>query len=232
MHVLLVEDDEHLGDGIKSGLKQYGYSVTWLQNGKDAMNILRVESFDLVVLDLGLPEADGFTVLKFARGRGITTPVLILTANDSVKDSVSALDAGADGYMTKPFDLGEVCANIRALLRRSHGRAEGTLRHGDVCIDPASHTVTLKGEPVTISRREFVLLQKLIDNVGKVMTRDQLSQSMYGWEDDVDSNALEVHICNIRKKLGAKLIRTVRGVGYMVEKAKNPHPDTHLDDAA
>lgn len=222
MHILLVEDDELLGDGIRVGLRQYGYTVTWLKDGQAATLALKTETFNLIVLDLGLPKVSGLAVLKHLRSKGIDTPVLILTARDAIEDRVSGLDAGADDYMTKPFDLDELCARIRALLRRAHGRTESTLNYGDLSIDPASHIVFYKEELVNISRREFVLLQNFIENQGKVLTRDQLTQTLYGWGDEIDSNALEVHIHNIRKKFGTDLIRTIRGVGYMVEKEKKP----------
>jgi two-component system, OmpR family, response regulator QseB len=222
MHILLVEDDELLGDGIRVGLGQYGYTVTWLKDGQTAMQSLKVEKFDLIVLDLGLPRVSGIAVLKFLRSKNINTPVLILTACDAIEDRIAGLDAGADDYMTKPFDLDELCARIRALLRRAHGRAESILTYGDLSIDPASHIIFYKDELMNISRREFVLLQKFIENQGKVITRNQLTQTLYGWGDEIDSNALEVHIHNIRKKFGADLIRTVRGVGYMMEKESKP----------
>lgn len=218
MHILLVEDDELLGDGIRVGLQQYGYTVSWSKDGQHATAILKVEQFDMIVLDLGLPKLNGIAVLKFIRSKNMDMPVLILTARDAIEDRVAGLDAGADDYMTKPFDLDELCARIRALLRRSHGRAETTLTYGDLSIDPASHIVFYKEELMNISRREFVLLQKFIENQGKVITRDQLTQTLYGWGDEIDSNALEVHIHNLRKKFGSDLIRTVRGVGYIVEK--------------
>ena len=222
MHILLVEDDELLGDGIRVGLGQYGYTVCWLKDGQSAMQSLKEEKFDLIVLDLGLPKVSGIAVLKFLRSKNMNTPVLILTACDAIEDRIVGLDAGADDYMTKPFDLDELCARIRALLRRAHGRVDSILTYGDISIDPASHIIFYKDELRNISRREFVLLQKFIENQGKVITRNQLTQTLYGWGDEVDSNALEVHIHNIRKKFGADLIRTVRGVGYMMEKESKP----------
>lgn len=218
MRVLLVEDDELLGDGVRAGLTQQGYVVDWLKDGLSAIQALRMESFDLIVLDLGLPKAPGMTVLQTLRSEGIATPVLILTARETVDDRVKGLDSGADDYLTKPFDLPELCARLRALQRRFSHRAESILTYGDITLDPASHEVKIKGELISIPRREFALLQKLLENAGQVLSREQLTQSLYGWEEDVDSNALEVHIHNLRKKLGANLIRTIRGVGYMAER--------------
>lgn len=220
MRVLLVEDDELLGDGIRTGLKHYNYTVDWVKDGKSALDVLSAsyESFDLVILDIGLPKMSGLEVLKRIREKHLTTPVLILTANESVDDRVRGLDAGADDYLTKPFDLDELCARMRALQRRSKSRAAPTVAYGNIILDPASHQVTLDGEVIVISRREFALLQKLLENVGRVISREQLNQTLYGWGENIDSNALEVHIHNLRKRFGQKLIRTIRGVGYMVDK--------------
>lgn len=218
MRVILVEDDELLGDGVRSGLKQYGYTVDWVKDGAAAKHAILSEHFDAIILDLGLPRKSGIEVLEEIRDEGVSTPVLILTARDAVEDRVAGLDKGADDYLTKPFDLEEVTARLRALLRRSSGRADSSITYRDLVLDPASHSVTLNGEPVTLSRREFALLHKLLENSGQVLSRDQLTQSLYGWEEDVDSNTLEVHIHNLRKKVNGTFIRTIRGVGYMVEK--------------
>ncbi|EKD92312.1 MAG: hypothetical protein ACD_29C00070G0002 [uncultured bacterium] len=219
MRILLVEDDELLGDGIYSGLKHYGHTVDWVKDGKTAFDALtrKQETFDLVVLDLGLPKMPGLDVLRKIREKGIVVPVLILTAKDAIEDRVQGLDAGADDYIAKPFDLDELCARLRALQRRSKSRAQPVLEFGEIKIDPAAHTVEYKNEPIDLSRREFTLLQKLLENVGRVISRDQLNQSLYGWGENIDSNALEVHIHNLRKRFGNKLIRTIRGVGYMVK---------------
>ncbi len=219
MRVLLVEDDELLGDGIFSGLKHYGHTVDWVKDGKSAFDALarQQESFDVVVLDLGLPKMSGLDVLRKIREKNISVPVLILTAKDTVESRVQGLDAGADDYMPKPFDLDELCARMRALQRRSKSRAQPILVHGDITIDPAAYIVTFKGEQVTLSRREFTLLQKLLENAGRVISRDQLNQTLYGWGENIDSNALEVHIHNLRKRFGNKLIQTIRGVGYIVK---------------
>lgn len=218
MHVLLVEDDELLGDGVRIGLTQFGYVVDWVKDGNMALQVLSAETFDTVVLDLGLPKRSGLEVLKAMRAKNINTPVLILTANDSIDSRVKGLDTGADDYLVKPFDLGELCARIRALHRRTSSRSEPTITHGRISIDPAARAVYVDGEALVLSRREFVLLQKLLENTGRVLSREQLNQALYSWDDEIDSNALEVHIHNLRKKLGFPILRTIRGVGYMVEK--------------
>lgn len=220
MRILLVEDDELLGDGLRNGLIQYGYAVDWLKDGTSADQALKTETFDLVILDLGLPKLSGITVLQGLRSRGITIPVLILTARESTEDRVKGLDCGADDYLTKPFDLDELCARLRALQRRYSARAEPVLIHENISLDPASHTVTMNDETINVSRREFALLQKLLENSGRVISREHLTQSLYGWGEDVDSNALEVHIHNLRKKFGQEFIRTIRGIGYMIDKNK------------
>lgn len=221
MRILLVEDDELLGDGLRTGLIQYGYAVDWLKDGFSADQALKTENFDLVVLDLGLPKLPGITVLQNLRTRGQTMPVLILTARESIEDRVKGLDSGADDYLTKPFDLDELCARLRALQRRFSSRAEPLLVHENITLDPAAHTVTLNNELINVSRREFALLHKLLENAGRVLSREHLTQSLYGWGEDVDSNALEVHIHNLRKKFGQAFIHTIRGIGYMINKSKD-----------
>lgn len=218
MRILLVEDDELLGDGLRNGLNQEGYTVDWLKDGLSADQALQTETFDLIVLDLGLPKLPGIKVLQNMRSRGQTTPVLILTARESIEDRIKGLDSGADDYLTKPFDLYELCARLRALQRRFSSRADPILVHENISLDPASHTVTLNNENVSVSRREFALLHKLLENSGRVLSREHLTQSLYGWGEDVDSNALEVHIHNLRKKFGQTFIRTIRGIGYMIDK--------------
>ncbi len=216
MRILLVEDDPQLGDGLTIGLRQAGFAVDWVKDGNSADHALQSETFDLVVLDLGLPRLSGMEVLSRARSRRQTLPVLILTARDATGDKVSGLDAGADDYLVKPVDLDELAARIRALTRRSAGRAAPLLTRGDLTLDPAAHSVTLAGAPVELSSREFSLLQMLLENAGRVLSRSQLEQSVYGWRDEPDSNALEVHIHHLRKKLGSELIRTLRGVGSTI----------------
>jgi DNA-binding response OmpR family regulator len=217
MRLLLAEDDDLLGDGLKTGLKQEGYTVDWVKDGQSAENALLDNEFDLVVLDLGLPTKSGLEVLKQIRDSGRHMPVLILTANDSVQDRVTGLDSGADDYLVKPFDLEELCARLRVLQRRKAGRAAPVIEHGDVALDPAAHKVFLKGEQVSLSMREFALLQHLLENTGRVIPRVRLEEKLYGWDAEVESNSLEVFIHHLRKKLGTDLIRTVRGVGYMIE---------------
>lgn len=218
MRILLVEDDELLGDGIYAGLKQHRHVVDWVKDGVAAEQALDIENFDMVVLDLGLPRKSGIEVLQGLRNKEDATPVLILTARDSTDDKIKGLDAGADDYMVKPFDLEELEARIRALHRRNSGTKSTSIKRGGLELDPASHTATLDGTSLNMPRREFSLLQKLLENQGRVISRDNLLQSLYGWDDEVDSNTLEVHIHNLRKKLGSKTIRTVRGVGYIIEK--------------
>lgn len=220
MRILLIEDDELLGDGICVGLKHYGHTIDWVKDGKSAYQVLTTphENFDMIVLDLGLPKMEGLELLRRIRERNINIPVVILTARETVEDRVKGLDAGADDYLTKPFDLGELCARLRALQRRSKARAKSVITYDDITLDPASHTVMRKDESVLISRREFALLQKLLENTGRVISREQLNQTLYGWGENIDSNALEVHIHNLRKRFGTNLIRTIRGVGYMIEK--------------
>ncbi|KTC95542.1 response regulator [Legionella feeleii] len=218
MRLLLVEDDELLGDAVKAGLTQFGYIVDWLKDGEAARAAVKSESFELIILDLGLPRLSGLAFLQAIRHDDNRTPVIILTARESVEDRVKGLDAGADDYMTKPFDLNELSARVRALVRRSQGRADAVLQYRNITLDPAAHSVYVDDVIVNIPRREFSLLQKLLENSGQVLSREQLMQSIYGWDEDVDSNALEVHIHNLRKKLNANFIRTIRGVGYMVEK--------------
>jgi len=218
MRLLLIEDDESLGDAVKTGLTQYGYVVDWLKDGEAARTATDIESFELIILDLGLPKLEGLALLKHIRQTGNATPVIILTARESVDNRIEGLDAGADDYMVKPFDLNELTARIRALIRRSQGRADTAIHYKNITLDPKAHTVMLDNNDVHISRREFALLQKLIENQGVVISREQLMQSIYGWDEDLDSNALEVHVHNLRKKLNADFIRTIRGIGYIAEK--------------
>jgi len=218
MRILLVEDDELLGDGVRTGLEQFKYTVDWVKDGQAALLALSAEKFDAVVLDLGLPKRSGLDVLRTMREKGDKTPTLILTARETVEDRITGLDAGADDYMTKPFDLNELSARLRALTRRSVARATSTVSLGAITLDPASHSVTVDNVPIAISRREFTLLEKLLEQPGKVLSRDYLEQCLYGWSEEVDSNALQVHIHNLRKKFRDKInIRTIRGVGYSAE---------------
>lgn len=219
MRILLVEDDRLLGDGVQAGLTGSGFTVDWVRDGDAALAALSAESFAAVLLDLGLPKRDGLSVLASLRSAGNPVPVLVLTARDQVADKIRGLDLGADDYVIKPFDLDELAARLRALVRRSQGRADASLRHGDLVLDPAGRTVKLKGEPVTLTGKEFDLLRMLLDAAGRVLTRRVLEEQLYAWGEAVESNALEVHIHHLRRKLGGELIRTVRGVGYLVDEA-------------
>lgn len=218
MRILLAEDDELLGNGVSLGLTQDGHTVDWVKDGMAAYLATETEEFDCIVLDLGLPRLSGLEFIKKLRAKSDETAVIVLTAKVTVGDRVEGLDLGADDYMTKPFELKELLARLRAIQRRVHHRAEPTLNYRNLCLDPAGHTLTMDDEMVTLPRREFALLQKLLENPGHVLSRESLMQSLYGWDETVDSNVLEVHIHNIRKKLDANYIRTVRGVGYMIEK--------------
>lgn len=218
MRLLLVEDDRPLGEAVETGLRQSGFTVDWVRDGLDADHALLAEQFDLVVLDLGLPRFSGLDLLRKLRDRGNTVPVLILTARDTVEDRVQGLDTGADDYLIKPFDLAELSARIRALLRRQGGRGSPILEHAALRLDPAAHTVEFDGRPIEISPREFAVLRLLLENAGRVLSRERLEEALYGWNTDVESNTVEVYIHHLRKKFGAELIRTIRGVGYMVAK--------------
>ncbi|MCW8933943.1 MAG: response regulator transcription factor [Gammaproteobacteria bacterium] len=223
MRVILVEDDRLLGEGIVRGLKQQNYNVEWFQKGAPAVEFLKYEAFDVMVLDLGLPDISGIELLQRIRAQGALLPVLILTAMDSVEDRISGLDAGADDYLTKPFDLQEVYARIRALLRRVGGRANPLINYLGIQLDPAAHSVTKDGQIVDLSRREYDVLLELFENLGRVLSRSRLEESLYSIDEDMASNAVEVHIHHLRKKLGSKLIRTIRGVGYTIDKLSEDH---------
>ena len=218
MRVLLVEDDALLGDGVRAGLKQAGFAVDWVQDGQAAKIALVTEEYALVVLDLGLPKLSGMDLLKWLRTQVSTIPVLILTARDTLVDRVGGLNAGADDYLIKPFDLDELIARLNALLRRSAGKVTLTLQHGDIELTPSTHQVSKSGQKVELSAREFTLLHELLLHVGRVQSREQLEQHLYGWGEEVESNSVEVHIHHLRKKLGVELIRTLRGVGYVIDR--------------
>lgn len=218
MRVLLVEDDAALADGIRVALKPEGYTVDWLHDGASALHSLLHEGFDLAVLDLGLPGMDGIDVLKRLRASTSATPVLVLTARDATDDRIAGLDAGADDYLVKPFEVGELKARLRALLRRSFNRPQPEIDHRGVRLDPVSQQVRYRGEHVALRRKEFLLLHQLLSQPGRVLTRDRLEQVLYGWSEEVESNSIEVHIHHLRRKLFPGLIRTVRGVGYLVDK--------------
>lgn len=216
MRLLLVEDDILLGRGLVSGLSQGGFATDWVQDGEDAEAALETTKYDAVVLDLGLPRLDGLSLLRRRRAERDRTPVLVLTARDTIADRISGLDAGGDDYLIKPFDLAELQARLRALIRRSKGEAAPVLANGRVNLDPAAHSVNLDGLPVSLSNREFSILHDLMQSSGRVLTRQQLEERVYGWSEEIESNAIEVHIHNLRRKLFPDVIRTVRGVGYIV----------------
>ncbi len=214
MRVLLVEDDAMIGDSLRKGLRGEGFTVDWARDGLDAERALETTEYALVLLDLGLPRKDGLAVLRDWRQRGSTVPVLVLTARDAVPDRVRGLDSGADDYLVKPFDLTELLARMRALLRRQAGRARDLIEVGALRLDPVAHTVEYRGQPAPLSAREFALLHALLETPGAVLSREQLEDRLYGWGEEVESNAVEVHIHNLRRKLDPRVIRTVRGVGY------------------
>jgi two-component system OmpR family response regulator/two-component system response regulator QseB len=220
MHILLAEDDPLLGDGLRAGLRQLGFKVDWVRDGEAAERELRAQPYAAAVLDLGLPLKDGMQVLADIRHAGVTLPVLVLTARDAVPDRIEGLDVGADDYVVKPVDLHELAARLRALVRRAHGAATQYLDAQDVRLDPAARTVHQAGLPVALSTREFDLLFALMLNADRVLAREQLEQHLYSWGQEVDSNAIEVHIHNLRRKLGAALIQTVRGVGYVLRRSQ------------
>ena len=218
MRMLLVEDDLELGRGIQKALMRDGDQVDWLTDGAEALNAIRAEDFELVILDLQLPGKDGIAVLQSLRRESNTTPVLIMTARDTVDERVLGLDSGADDYVVKPVELRELRARVRALSRRSHGNASPEIVIGELRVDPASQRVWFRGAEVELSRREFAVLAEFVNRPGQVLSRERLESVVYGWTDGVESNAVEVHIHHLRKKLDSKLIRTVRGIGYQLAK--------------
>ncbi|WP_341520276.1 response regulator [Pseudomonas sp. G.S.17] len=220
MRLLLIEDDVALGEGIHQALSREGYTVDWLKDGASALHSLLSESFDLAILDLGLPKLDGLEVLRRLRQSGSGLPVLILTARDATEDRIAGLDVGADDYLIKPFDLSELKARLRALLRRSAGRARALIEHAGITLDPGTQQVTYHDQAVLLTPKEYQLLHELLSPPGRVLTRDRLIQLLYGWNEEAESNTLEVHIHHLRKKFSSDLIRTIRGVGYLVEEQR------------
>jgi DNA-binding response OmpR family regulator len=216
VRVLLVEDDPLLGDGVRAGLKLADYAVDWVRDGEAGRLALLDQTYDACVLDLGLPRRDGLSLLKDLRGRGNATPVLILTARDTSADKVSGLDAGADDYLVKPFDLAELQARLRALIRRAGGASTPTLSHAGVVLDPAAKRVSLDDQPIALSAREFALLHDLLSHKNRIRSRSELEESLYAWGEEAESNTVEVYIHHLRKKFGAEFIHTVRGLGYCV----------------
>lgn len=216
MRLLLVEDDPMIGDSIVEGLRGENYAVDWVRDGRDAELALQTVDYDLMLLDLGLPGKQGMEVLLAARKRGADLPVLIITARDGTPARVQGLDAGADDYLVKPFDLDELLARIRALLRRRVNRTRSVIEHGALTLDLASHEVTFEGEPVKLSAREFSVLRALLDNPGSVVSKSQLEEKLYGWNSEVESNTVDVYVHHLRKKFGTDFIKNVRGVGYKI----------------
>jgi two-component system OmpR family response regulator/two-component system response regulator QseB len=216
MRILLVEDDALLGDALQAGLKQAGHAVDWTRDGVSAETALATEEYAAVVLDLGLPRKDGLDVLRNLRARKRALPVLILTARDTVEDRIRGLDAGADDYLVKPFDLGELNARLRALLRRAGGQPAPVLAASGITLDPASRIVEYRGKPVELSSMEYALLQALMQQPGRALSRAQLEQHLYAWGDEIGSNTVEVYIHHLRRKLDAEAIRTLRGIGYVI----------------
>lgn len=219
MRILVVEDDAILLDGLRAGLTIHGLTVDLAASCEDARAALGTSRFDALVLDLMLPDGSGLDLLRELRARNDPTPVLLLTARDTVRDRIDGLDEGADDYLGKPFDLDEVAARLRAISRRASGRASPLLRWNGIALDPAQRTVQVAGRPVALPRREFAILQALMERPGVVLSKDQLEERLYGWQDDIGSNAVEVHIHHLRAKVGRDVIRTVRGIGYCLREA-------------
>jgi len=217
VRLLLVEDDKQLGAGIRKALMRDGDHVDWLTDGAQALCAIRRENFELIILDLQLPGKDGIEVLQSMRRDGIKTPVLIMTARDTVDERVLGLDTGADDYLVKPVELKELRSRVRALSRRSHGIAASEIALGELRLDNSSKQVWFRGDPVELNRREFSLLSLFVNRPDQVLARSQLEAALYGWDEGVESNALEVHIHHLRRKLDSKLIKTVRGIGYRLD---------------
>lgn len=224
MRILLVEDDLSLGEGIRTALRRGAFAVDWVQDGASGLLALRGGGFDLVVLDLGLPRMDGIEVIRQLRAAGDAVPVLVLSARERPADRTLGLDVGADDYLGKPFDTAELLARVRALIRRSAGRANPTLESGPLRLDPATLTASWKGQPLDLTRREFALLRVLMEQRGRPMTRDAIQRHLYGWDADVASNAVDVHVHQLRRKLEPGIIRTVRGLGYALGDAVGDAP--------
>ena len=218
MRILLVEDDRMIGEGLKKGLKLGGYAVDWVEDGQSAEVSLKTQPYDLVILDLGLPEKSGMEVLHDIRQSNDNTPVLILTARDNISDKVAGLDEGADDYMLKPFALEELEARIRSIIRRKSGYSQPVFQHQDIVLNPATKQVNYKGQNIALSGKEFSLLHDLIKNPSAIVSKNQLEESLYGWNEEISSNAIEVHVHQIRKKMSTSVIKTIRNVGYTLDK--------------
>jgi DNA-binding response OmpR family regulator len=218
MRVLLVEDDAMIAQGLQTALRQSGFAVDWMRDGKSAAAAWQTDVFDVVLLDLGLPHRDGIDVLRDARKRGDATPAIILTARDEIQNRIAGLDAGADDYIVKPFDLDEVLARMRSVLRRATGRGDSAIQHGELRVDLVSRSIERNGTAVNLSAHEYAVLEALLQRPGAVLSRAQLEDRLYGWDQPIGSNAIEVYIHGLRRKLGSDVIRTLRGVGYFVPK--------------
>ena len=218
MRILLVEDDTLLGNGVTAGLRREDNSVDWVKNGETALSAVIETQYDCIILDIGLPKMSGLDVLQNLRESNNDTPVLILTAQDDIADRVKGLDAGADDYLVKPFEFAELCARLRALTRRTRGKASETIQYNNIKVDTTAHSVEYDNQAVVLSRREFTLLVELLTNQGRVLSRHHLEQKLYSWGDEIESNTIEVHIHHLRKKFYSELIKTVRGIGYVVAK--------------
>ena len=216
MRILLIEDDPQIGDGLHHGLSKHGFTVDWFQNGKHGKDALSLAPYDAVILDLGLPQIDGMSILADWRQHQLDTPVLILTARDALPDRLAGLNSGADDYLCKPFALDEVVARLLALVRRSKGRAIAHLNYGNLSLDTTAKTVTLHGNPLTLTQREYLLLELMLSQPKHILSRAQMEDKLYGWDQEVESNAIEVHIHNLRKKIGKNFIITKRGLGYQI----------------
>ena len=229
MRILVIEDDALLGDAIQAGLKQSGYAVDWMKDGVSADQALGTEPYAAVVLDLGLPRMSGLEVLRRLRSRNVPTPVLILTAMDTVNDRIKGLDAGADDYLVKPFDMGELTARLRALVRRAAGTTAPVLQVAGVELEPAAHRVVWRNHSIELAAKEFAVLHALMLNAGRVLSRAQIEEQLYAWGEEVESNAVEVYIHHLRRKLFPELIETIRGVGYLIPAKRHtdagPVPD-------
>lgn len=221
MRVLVIEDDALLGDAIQAGLKQSGYAVDWMKDGVSADHALATDVYTAAVLDLGLPRMSGLEVLHRLRSRNARTPVLILTAMDMVEDRIKGLDAGADDYLVKPFDMGELAARLRALVRRASGKPAPALQVAGVTLEPAAHRVSYRNQAIDLSAMEFAVLHALMLSAGKVLSRAQIEEQLYAWGEEVESNAVEVYVHHLRRKLFPELIETVRGVGYLIARDRN-----------
>lgn len=217
MRVLLVEDDSLLGKAVRTGLEQSGHAVDWVMDGDSAESAASTNDYAALVLDIGLPGRDGLTLLKQLRARGNTVPVVIITARDDLAERIAGLDSGADDFIVKPVDLRELAARLRAVVRRASGRAVGDIVHGLIKVDPAARTVTVDDKLIALTAREFAILTHLLEHRGKVLSKQQLQESLYSWNDEVESNTVEVHVHHLRRKLGRELIKTMHGMGYMID---------------